>query len=62
MTDVQIFLFFIIKGAKTASQSEVNRNLEMGRDYLARGQLADALTHYHAAVGMFQSTYDFFFI
>lgn len=53
MTDVLKFFNFLVTGAKSASQSEVNRNLEMGRDYLARGQLADALTHYHAAVGMF---------
>lgn len=53
MTDVVKNFNFLFTGAKSASQSEVNRNLEMGRDYLARGQLADALTHYHAAVGMF---------
>lgn len=34
-----------------ASQVEVNKHLELGRDFLARGQLSDALTHYHAAVG-----------
>ncbi|EAT48083.1 AAEL000807-PA [Aedes aegypti] len=33
-----------------ASQAEIDRHLEMGRDFLARGQLSDALTHYHAAV------------
>lgn len=31
--------------------SEVENHLEMGRDFLARGQLQDALSHYHAAVG-----------
>ncbi|VVC43471.1 Hypothetical protein CINCED_3A002461 [Cinara cedri] len=30
--------------------SEVENHLEMGRDFLARGQLQDALSHYHAAV------------
>lgn len=38
-------------GAKAASQSEIERHLELGKDFLARGQLGDALTHYHAAVG-----------
>ncbi len=38
-------------GAKAAtSQAEIERHLELGRDLLARGQLQDALTHYHAAV------------
>ncbi|KAK6633205.1 hypothetical protein RUM44_003806 [Polyplax serrata] len=31
-------------------QSQVNEHLELGRDFLAKGQLHDALTHYHAAV------------
>jgi hypothetical protein len=31
--------------------SEVEKHLEMGRLMLARNQLQDALTHYHAAVG-----------
>ncbi|PSN51637.1 hypothetical protein C0J52_09431 [Blattella germanica] len=34
----------------STSQSEVNKHLEMGRDLLSRGQLQDALSHYHAAV------------
>lgn len=43
-----------ISGAKSAtSQGEIDKHLELGRDYLARGQLTDALTHYHAAVGEF---------
>lgn len=37
----------------TATEEEIMRHLDMGRDLLARGQLADALTHYHAAVGEF---------
>nr|CAD7589200.1 unnamed protein product [Timema genevievae] len=35
----------------SSSQAEVNKHLEMGRDFLSRGQLQDALSHYHAAVG-----------
>lgn len=38
------------RAASAASQAETDRHLEMGRDLLARGQLSDALTHYHAAV------------
>ena len=30
---------------------EVEQHLEMGKKMLAAGQLADALSHYHAAVG-----------
>nr|KAG5696483.1 hypothetical protein BaRGS_016522 [Batillaria attramentaria] len=33
-----------------ADQSEVEQHLEMGKKLLAAGQLADALSHYHAAV------------
>lgn len=29
----------------------VENHLDMGREFLARGQLQDALSHYHAAVG-----------
>ncbi|ETN62741.1 Tetratricopeptide repeat protein [Anopheles darlingi] len=49
-----VLLFILIElfldGAESASQAEIERHLEMGRDFLARGQLSDALTHYHAAV------------
>ncbi|XP_078033112.1 dnaJ homolog subfamily C member P58IPK [Augochlora pura] len=34
----------------SVSQAEINRHLELGKEFLARGQLQDALTHYHAAV------------
>lgn len=44
---------FNLLGAEAAnSQAEIERHLELGKDFLARGQLGDALTHYHAAVGM----------
>ena len=33
------------------SQKEVEQHLEMGKKMLAAGQLADALSHYHAAAG-----------
>lgn len=42
-----------------ATPAEVNKHLELGRDFLARGQLSDALTHYHAAVGECDSLHVF---
>ena len=33
-----------------AVAGEVDKYLEMGRKMMAAGQLADALTHYHAAI------------
>lgn len=44
---------FISPGNHATTDEEVLRHLDLGRDLLARGQLADALTHYHAAVGKF---------
>ncbi|OAD55922.1 DnaJ like protein subfamily C member 3 [Eufriesea mexicana] len=35
----------------SVSQLEIDRHLELGREFLAKGQLQDALSHYHAAVG-----------
>ncbi|KAL1505857.1 hypothetical protein ABEB36_005319 [Hypothenemus hampei] len=32
------------------SQAEINKHLELGKEFLSKGQLADALSHYHAAV------------
>lgn len=43
--------------SESATPAEVNKHLELGRDFLARGQLSDALTHYHAAVGKCCSCY-----
>lgn len=33
------------------SAAEVEQHLEQGKRLLATGQLSDALSHYHAAVG-----------
>jgi DnaJ homolog subfamily C member 3 len=44
------FSLSLCSGAESTSQAEIDRHLELGRDFLARGQLQDALTHYHAAV------------
>lgn len=37
-----------------ASPADIENHLELGKDFLARGQLSDALTHYHAAVGKYK--------
>lgn len=42
---------FLVKESWAVPQAEIDKHLEMGRDLLANGQLADALSHYHAAVG-----------
>ncbi|XP_003699497.1 dnaJ homolog subfamily C member P58IPK [Megachile rotundata] len=34
----------------SVSQLEIDRHLELGREFLAKGQLQDALSHYHAAI------------
>ncbi|KAG6443974.1 dnaJ homolog subfamily C member 3 [Manduca sexta] len=47
---VFLVLELVLEFSECASQAEVNKHLELGRDFLARGQLSDALTHYHAAV------------
>lgn len=39
--------------AVDCSQVEVNKHMEMGRQFLSKGQFADALSHYHAAIGLF---------
>ena len=47
---LSVLLFAAVAGA---GQSEVEQHLEMGKKLLAAGQLADALSHYHAAVGQY---------
>ncbi|KAL8189889.1 UNVERIFIED_CONTAM: DnaJ subfamily C member 3 [Gekko kuhli] len=38
------------KGAECGINAEVEKQLEMGKKLLAAGQLADALSHFHAAI------------
>lgn len=45
-----LLLELLIDGAETATQADIENHLEIGRELLAKGQLADALSHYHAAV------------
>ncbi|KAK9869615.1 hypothetical protein WA026_003361 [Henosepilachna vigintioctopunctata] len=52
-----LFLECIIDVSEAVSQAEINRHLELGKECLARGQLADALSHYHSAVDGDPSNY-----
>ncbi|XP_037949949.1 dnaJ homolog subfamily C member 3 [Teleopsis dalmanni] len=46
-----LLLELFLEGAEAVpNKADIENHLEMGKDLLARGQLADALTHYHAAV------------
>ncbi|CAJ0610274.1 unnamed protein product [Cylicocyclus nassatus] len=39
------------------SASEVDKHLELGKAFLAKGQFSDALTHYHAAIELDPTNY-----
>lgn len=41
-----------VTGVLGATHVEIEQHLEMGRKLLAAGQLAEALSHYHSAVGV----------
>lgn len=41
----------ISPGVKCGRDGSVDHHMEMGKKLLAAGQLADALSHFHAAVG-----------
>lgn len=46
-----LLLELFLEGADAVpNQADIENHLELGKEFLARGQLADALTHYHAAV------------
>ncbi|XP_012275173.1 dnaJ homolog subfamily C member 3 [Orussus abietinus] len=45
-----VLLDFSFNVAVSISQPEIDRHLELGREYLARGQFQDALSQYHAAL------------
>lgn len=47
---VLLILEILFEVTEAATQAEINNHLELGKQFLARGQLSDALTHYHAAV------------
>ncbi|XP_068152946.1 dnaJ homolog subfamily C member 3 [Drosophila tropicalis] len=46
-----LLLELFMEGAEAVpNQADIDNHLELGKEFLARGQLSDALTHYHAAV------------
>lgn len=45
-----LILDLVLDVSECATQAEINKHLELGKEYLARGQLSDALSHYHSAV------------
>ncbi|KAJ8979522.1 hypothetical protein NQ317_004126 [Molorchus minor] len=47
---VLLVLEMFIDVSECATQSEIDKHLELGKEYLARGQLGDALSQYHSAV------------
>lgn len=46
-----------VSGVLGATHVEIEHHLEMGRKLLAAGQLAEALSHYHSAVGKVTHTH-----
>ncbi|KAL3282992.1 hypothetical protein HHI36_006149 [Cryptolaemus montrouzieri] len=52
-----LILELVVDVSEAASQAEINRHLELGKECLAKGQLADALSHYHSAVDGDPSNY-----
>lgn len=42
----------LLLGAEGDASANVDHHLEMGKKLLAAGQLTEALSHYHSAVGM----------
>lgn len=52
---------FVIKGASGNTSADVNEHLEKGKRLLATGQLADALTHFHAAIDADSNNYIAYF-
>lgn len=46
-------LTFPVSIADVLTREDVENHLRKGSEFLARGQLNDALTQYHAAIGWF---------
>lgn len=46
---------FCLLGAECGVNADVDKHLELGKKLLAAGQLADALSQFHAAVGLYQN-------
>ena len=48
---MSVFYSYIGANGETKITDAVNDHLEKGKQLLATGQLSDAITHFHAAVG-----------
>lgn len=46
----------MLLGAECGINADVEKHLELGKKLLAAGQLADALSQFHAAVGLYLGT------
>lgn len=44
----KFFILYLVNG--NVNPSEIEKHLELGKEMMARGQLQDALTHFHAAL------------
>ncbi|VDN56877.1 unnamed protein product [Dracunculus medinensis] len=57
IADMFCLLLFCSFPMVNCSSAEINRHLEMGKEFLSKGLLADALTHYHAAIELEPDNY-----
>ena len=48
-----MLFFCLFLGAECGVNADVEKHLELGKKLLAAGQLADALSQFHAAVGLY---------
>ena len=46
-----IWILFCFQGTLANTNVDVNDHLEKGKQLLAAGQLSDALSHFHSAIG-----------
>lgn len=51
LSEIVKLLLQFVAVCESATQADVNHHLELGKQFLAKGQLSDALSHYHEAVG-----------
>ena len=50
------YFLYLFLGAECGVNADVDKHLELGKKLLAAGQLADALSQFHAAVGLYLRT------
>lgn len=58
---IKVFLLFFVNFVSGDNSKEVEKHLELGKQFLSKGQFADALTHYHAAVELDPTNYQIYF-